>query len=114
MSSEGPYGRHGFNANAGGYGGGASYGGGGGGGYAAPSYGGQNYGGAAAYSSPAAQGGGYGSQYGQYGGGSEGYQVRLVLFLVDNDGPSQIVAKLDFAVFLVVGILDTIRDSIFL
>ena len=79
-------------------------GGGGGGGYAAPSYGGQNYGGAAAYSSPAAQGGGYGSQYGQYGGGSEGYQVRLVLFLVDNDGPSQIVAKLDFAVFLVVGI----------
>jgi hypothetical protein len=73
MSSEGPYGRHGFNANAGGYGGGDSYGDApppaGGGGYAAPSYGGQSYG--ASYSAPTPQGGvGYGSQYGAYGGGA--------------------------------------------
>mmetsp|Transcript_7028 Transcript_7028/g.10246 ORF Transcript_7028/g.10246 Transcript_7028/m.10246 type:complete len:366 (-) Transcript_7028:157-1254(-) len=62
MSSEGPYGRQGFNANAGGYGGGSSYSQPGAG-YAAPSYG-QGYGaGGASY------GGGYGGgaapQYGQ-------------------------------------------------
>lgn len=78
MSSEGPYGRHGYSANPGygaapsyGGGGGASapsYGGGapaggGGGGYAAPSYGG--------YGAPAGQGAAaYGSQYGSYGGDS--------------------------------------------
>ena len=74
--SDGPYGRHGFNANAGGYGGGASYGnaGGGGGGYAAPSYG-QSYGGGASYSAPSPQDGAYGSQYGAYGGAGD-YQVR--------------------------------------
>jgi hypothetical protein len=57
MSSEGPYGRHGFNANAGAYGGQA------GGGYAAPNYGGGGqYG--ASYSAPGS--GGYaGAQYGQ-------------------------------------------------
>ena len=63
MSSEGPYGRHGFNANAGGYGSGASYSGG----YAAPSYGG--YGGAS-YAAQSPQG--YGAQYGPYGSQSSG------------------------------------------
>ncbi len=65
MSSEGPYGRHGFNANAGGYGssGGATYSGG----YAAPSYGG--YGGTS-YAAPSPQG--YGAQYGPYGSQSSG------------------------------------------
>eukprot|EP00980_Cylindrotheca_fusiformis_P020703 scaffold7738_cov133-Cylindrotheca_fusiformis.AAC.12 len=70
--SEGPYGRHGFNANAGGYGGGQSYGNAppAAGGYAAPSYGGQSYG--ASYSAPSPQGGpAYGSQYGAYGAGSD-------------------------------------------
>lgn len=69
--SDGPYGRHGFNANAGGYGGGDSYGSAppGGGGYAAPSYGGQSYG--ASYSAPSPQDGpAYGSQYGAYGSGA--------------------------------------------
>ena len=80
--SDGPYGRHGFNANPG-YGGAAGGGGGGGGGgtsygnagggYAAPSYG-QGYGGGASYAAPAPQDGGYGSQYGAYGG-TESYQV---------------------------------------
>ena len=78
--SDGPYGRHGFNANAGGYGGGASYGnaggGGGGGGYAAPSYG-QSYGAGASYSAPSPQDGVYGSQYGAYGGAGD-YQVRKI------------------------------------
>ena len=69
MSSEGPYGRHGFNANPSGYG---SYsnpasGGAPGGGYAAPSYGGaaaggQGYGGS--YPAPAPASGG------SYGGGA--------------------------------------------
>mmetsp|Transcript_19477 Transcript_19477/g.48063 ORF Transcript_19477/g.48063 Transcript_19477/m.48063 type:complete len:371 (+) Transcript_19477:127-1239(+) len=76
--SDGPYGRHGFNANAGGYGGGASYGNagaqGGGGGYAAPSYG-QSYG--SSYSAPAPQDSAYGSQYGAYGGGATNdYQAK--------------------------------------
>lgn len=62
--SDGPYGRHGFNANPG-------YGAAGG--YAAPSYG-QNYGGGASYAAPTPQDGGYGSQYGAYGG-TESYQV---------------------------------------
>lgn len=79
--SDGPYGRHGFNSNAGGYGGGgASYGNAGnagaqGGAYAAPSYG-QSYG--SSYSAPAPQDSAYGSQYGSYGGGATNdYQVRL-------------------------------------
>lgn len=105
MSSDGPYGRHGFNANAGGYGGGASYGGSAGG-YASPSYGGQSYGGAASYSAPAAQGGGYGAQYGQYGGGSEAYQVRCNIVVVDNDATSWafalllsgVIARREFAI----------------
>ncbi len=67
--SDGPYGRHGFNANPG-YGG-ASYGNAGGG-YAAPSYG-QSYGGAS-YAAPSPQDSAYGSQYGSYGG-TESYQV---------------------------------------
>jgi len=62
MSSEGPYGRQGFQSNPSGYGGGATYGGGG---YAAPQYGG--YGGAS-YSAPAPQGGSYGGDaYASYG-----------------------------------------------
>jgi len=79
--SDGPYGRHGFNANAntgyggsggGGGGGGTSYGNSeGGGGYAAPSYG-QNYGGGAAGGASYGASGGqdYGAQYGAYGGGA--------------------------------------------
>lgn len=62
MSSEGPYGRHGFNSNPSGYGGGAgSYSNPPqAGGYAAPSYGGgQGYGGAS-YNAPAPGSGGYG------------------------------------------------------
>ena len=75
--SDGPYGRHGFNANQGGYGGGA--GGAPAGGYAAPSYGGgggggESYGGGASYSAPTPQGG-YGSQYGAYSGTPDAYQV---------------------------------------
>lgn len=79
--SDGPYGRHGFNANAG-YGGGASYGGGGTS-YAAPSYG-QSYGGApnsggaptASYGTPG--GASYGD-YGAYGGAPDSsYGVRVV------------------------------------
>jgi len=83
--SDGPYGRHGFNANANtGYGGGAggggaggagaggaSYGnsqGGGGGGYAAPSYG-QSYGGASSGGASYGASGGQDS-YGAYGGGA--------------------------------------------
>lgn len=77
MSSEGPYGRHGYSANPG-YGGGANPGNdAGGGGYAAPSYG-QSYGGAgggSSYAAPVPQEGAYGSQYGAYGGVAEGYQV---------------------------------------
>lgn len=67
--SDGPYGRHGFNANPS-YGG-ASYGNAAGG-YAAPSYG-QSYGGAS-YAAPSPQDSSYGSQYGAYGG-TESYQV---------------------------------------
>ena len=68
MSSEGPYGRHGFNANPSGYGGGgASYSqppGAGGAGYAAPSYGQPSGQYGASYSAPGS--GGYaGGQYGQ-------------------------------------------------
>lgn len=66
--SDGPYGRHGFNANPG-YGG-ASYGNAAGG-YATPSYG-QSYGGAS-YAAPSPQDSAYGSQYGAYGG-TESYQ----------------------------------------
>eukprot|EP00540_Astrosyne_radiata_P018128 CAMPEP_0116869968 /NCGR_PEP_ID=MMETSP0418-20121206/28043_1 /TAXON_ID=1158023 /ORGANISM="Astrosyne radiata, Strain 13vi08-1A" /LENGTH=371 /DNA_ID=CAMNT_0004506101 /DNA_START=223 /DNA_END=1339 /DNA_ORIENTATION=- len=72
MLGGGPYGRHGFNANAGGYGG-ASYSsqsGGGGGAYMAPSYGagqgGAGYGGS--YPAPAGSGGYAGAQYGQQQG----------------------------------------------
>uniref|UniRef100_A0A7S4EEV5 ER lumen protein-retaining receptor n=2 Tax=Pseudo-nitzschia australis TaxID=44445 RepID=A0A7S4EEV5_9STRA len=69
--SDGPYGRHGFSANAGaGYGGqsaGASYGSQQGGGYAAPSYG-QSYGGGASYGASGGQD--YSAQYGSYGGGA--------------------------------------------
>ena len=59
MSSEGPYGRQGFQSNPSGYGGAgnATYGGGG---YSAPQYG---YGGAS-YSAPSPQGGAYGGGYG--------------------------------------------------
>mmetsp|Transcript_24895 Transcript_24895/g.69887 ORF Transcript_24895/g.69887 Transcript_24895/m.69887 type:complete len:99 (-) Transcript_24895:12-308(-) len=86
MSSDGPYGRQGFNANSGGYGGAGaqSYaappqGGAGGGGYAAPSYssGGPSYGGAAAGGASYASSGpgaSYGSQYGSYGGTPDAYQ----------------------------------------
>lgn len=57
MSSDGPYGRHGFNANPSGYGGGAgSYANPPQGGYAAPSYGGPPPG--AGYAAPGS--GGYG------------------------------------------------------
>ena len=68
MSSEGPYGRHGFNANPSGYGGGgASYSqppSAGGPGYAAPSYGQPSGQYGASYSAPGS--GGYaGGQYGQ-------------------------------------------------
>ena len=78
--SDGPYGRHGFNANAGygGQAGGASYGNsqqGGGGGYAAPSYGQAYGGGGASYGASGGQD--YGAQYGSYGGGApDNYQVR--------------------------------------
>lgn len=78
MSSEGPYGRQGFQSNPNGYGGGAPPGGGGGagyggggaapggGGYMAPQYaGGQGGGyGGASYSAPSPQGGTYGADYG--------------------------------------------------
>jgi hypothetical protein len=74
MSSEGPYGRQGFNPNASGYGGGASYSSSQpGGGYTAPSYG---YGGGQPYGAT------YAPQ--QFGGGSppgglDTFQVRKVL-----------------------------------
>lgn len=85
MSSEGPYGRQGYQANPSGYGGASnSYSTGppSGGGYAAPQYGGGYGGGAggggASYTAPAPQGyggdyaGAYGSQQGAVG------QVRNV------------------------------------
>ena len=86
MSSDGPYGRHGFNANAGGYGG-ASYssqagagggGGGGGAGYMAPSYG-QGYGGGAGSYGDAPPGSGGYAGYGQ-GAPMEYNQVRSFFF----------------------------------
>jgi hypothetical protein len=64
MSSEGPYGRHGFQSNPNGYAGGAAGGASYGGGYAAPQYG---YGGAS-YAAPAPAS--YGSDYGGYSGGA--------------------------------------------
>jgi hypothetical protein len=65
--SDGPYGRHGFNANAG-YGGGGSASYGGGNSYAAPSYG-QSYGSAPSSGGApsAASYGGSGTSYGDYG-----------------------------------------------
>jgi hypothetical protein len=80
--SEGPYGRHGFNANAG-YGGGQAYGGGAS--YSAPSYG-QGYGqapssggvpggAAASYGAPAGGNNSYGD-YGAYGAPDNAYSVR--------------------------------------
>lgn len=79
--SDGPYGRHGYSANAG-YGGGGTAGyGGGGNAYAAPSYG-QSYGGAPSSGGapPAAAYGGGGTSYGDYGaygGPDASYGVRL-------------------------------------
>jgi hypothetical protein len=85
MSTEGPYGRRGYDANAGGYGGGSYSSGPGSGGYAgyggsqAPGYGGASY----AYNAPPA--GGYGGQ--QYGQGAPidayqvGYSIATVLQL---------------------------------
>ena len=85
MSSEGPYGRQGFQSNPSGYGGGAnnySYGG------DQPAYGGgQGYGdgGAASYGSPPPQqqggyGGGVGMEYNPYGSPMGGeYEVRQVI-----------------------------------
>ena len=79
MSSEGPYGRQGFQSNPSGYGGaggGASYGGG----YNAPSYG-QGYGGAS-YAAPTPQAyGGGGGGGGDFGGGG-GYPDEVSLDLV--------------------------------
>jgi len=71
MSSDGPYGRHGFNANAGGYGGASYSSQPGGGGYMAPSYG-QGYG---SYGDSANGAGAYPS-YGQQGGPMDYNQVR--------------------------------------
>ena len=79
MSSEGPYGRQGFQSNPSGYGGGGAnyaYGGG----DQQPAYGGgQGYGGGASYGAPPPQQGGYGGgiEYNPYGtptGGGE-YEV---------------------------------------
>lgn len=92
MSSEGPYGRQGFQSNPSGYGGGSgannNYSYGGGGGDQQPVYGGgQGYGGgggAASYGAPPPQQGGYGGgmEYNPYGaapssGGGIEYEVRL-------------------------------------
>jgi len=72
MSSEGPYGRHGYQqGTTGGYGGGA---------YQAPQYGG-GYGGGGSYAAPAPQGGTYGGgqgpeSYAGYGGGTGEFGVR--------------------------------------
>lgn len=66
MSSEGPYGRQGFQSNPSGYG---SYGGG----YAAPQYGqGYGQGGSAYAAAPSPASGGYGGGYG-VGAPSAGY-----------------------------------------
>lgn len=80
MSSEGPYGRQGFQSNPSGYGGGSSnysYGG------DQPVYGGgsaQGYGGGASYGAPPPQQGyGGGVEYNPYGStmGEVGYEVRI-------------------------------------
>ena len=77
MSSEGPYGRQGFQSNPSGYG---SYGGG----YSQPQYG-QGYGaappGGASYAAPSAQAGSYGGGYGQppAAAGYGDYQVCFLL-----------------------------------
>ena len=77
MSSEGPYGRHGFNANPSGYGSYSNPPQGAAGGYAAPSYGGaaggQGYGGS--YSAPAPASGG------SYGGGAA-YDIVSISILI--------------------------------
>lgn len=98
MSSEGPYGRQGFQSNPSGYGGqggGGSYGNPppGGGGYAAPQYGGGGGYGGASYSAPSAQGGAYGA----YGGADLDVQVRLLFsFEIKRLGHYEVV--LDFLV----------------
>jgi hypothetical protein len=80
--SDGPYGRHGFNANAG-YGGSGSAGYGGGNAYTAPSYG-QSYGSAPSSGGApsAASYGGSGTSYGDYGAygvaSDASYGVRLL------------------------------------
>jgi hypothetical protein len=81
MSSEGPYGRQGFQSNPSGYGGtgGGSYSQGGG--YSAPQYG-QGYGGAS-YAAPAPQAGMYGGGGVDAGyGGGYSDQVGLLLLLL--------------------------------
>ena len=89
--SDGPYGRHGFNANPG-YSA-PSYGGSAGSGYSAPSYG-QSYGGAS-YAAPASQDGGYGSSYGAYGG-TDSYQVGFgyLSFVGTTEGGTWSLTKL--------------------
>lgn len=75
--SDGPYGRHGFNANAS-YGGNSGTGYSQGAGYSAPSYG-QSYGGGQSYGASGGQD--YGAQYGGYGGSAQdNYQTGA-----DND-----------------------------
>lgn len=77
MSSDGAYGRHGFNANASGYGGSSYSSQSSGGGYAAPSYGGGQGAYGASYSAPGATS--YaGAQYGQQPG-MESFQVRIIM-----------------------------------
>jgi hypothetical protein len=78
MSSEGPYGRQGFQSNPTGYGGGASYGASPGAGYSPygpPTGGGYDSVPAASYSAPSAQGEVYGASFAPYGG----YQVGHVV-----------------------------------
>ena len=81
MSSEGPYGRQGFQSNPSGYGGtGGGYSQPGAGGYSAPQYG-QGYGGAS-YAAPAPQAGMYGGGGGIGAGYGGGYsdQVGTIYF----------------------------------
>ena len=77
MSSEGPYGRQGYQANPSGYGGTPTGSYGSAGGYAPPQYGsGQGYGGAS-YSAPAPQAATYGADYGAYGSSQVGRSSQV-------------------------------------
>jgi hypothetical protein len=111
MSSQGPYGRPGFQSNSGG---GASYGGG----YAPPqqpAYGGGTGGGSAAGGSYAAPGGYGGANYSAYGAQIPGdYQVRNEPVITGNDrrgGPPEPLVGASHLLVTRLSCVDVVVDS---